>query len=324
MAVPETQQIDRGQKLVAKLKKQRKPLTKTQTKQAIKVATEPTPSRFVKRREMTILKERLKNIDRGVKEGKKTTRNEIKEIQTTILELIEDSGLEAKDRDKFRRLIKNIQTAKQLVKDLPEIESRIASLETKAEKRVLLNKFKKLLKQTKVQKQSGKPVGKFTAEIQDILDKIKVFSDLSFDEGREQIGKNLEQYDQEFPPESVVKENALIDMYAGLKDMGVQDVERGVNFLEELIQDGRIGNALRKFNLEEQHSRIRNKVMDVITGGKGLPTTAKTTGIGKVKQETLRKRIAAYERDVNAAASVAFASAHVEPSSALSPSTLER
>lgn len=104
------------------------------------------PAPFVKVRETTLLKERIKNIRRGIREGKISTKKEVKTVQTEIVNLLNESGLEAKDKAKFIPAIKNIQTQEQLSKILPEIEERIAELVERQEKTTLAKEIIKTAK----------------------------------------------------------------------------------------------------------------------------------------------------------------------------------
>ncbi len=80
------------------------------------------------------LKERFQTLARGIKEGIVKTKKDIKETQTSLINLIEESGLIPQDKAKFIRTLKNVQTQEQLQKALPEIEERIGKLVEKQEK----------------------------------------------------------------------------------------------------------------------------------------------------------------------------------------------
>jgi len=96
--------------------------------------------RFTKK-ESTILKEKIQNVERGIREGTIKTKKEIKTIQTELINMVEKAGLEAVDRAKFIRTIKNVQTQVQLEKALPEIRERVRKLAERGEKEALVREI---------------------------------------------------------------------------------------------------------------------------------------------------------------------------------------
>jgi hypothetical protein len=79
--------------------------------------------------EMTLLKERLKNISRGAREGAKFAKDVVAKVQEDVIDLLESADILPKDRAKFIRTIKNIQTEEQFADALPEIVSRVEKIE---------------------------------------------------------------------------------------------------------------------------------------------------------------------------------------------------
>lgn len=90
------------------------------------------------------LKEKITNIQRGFRKGVVKTKVEISRVQEEIIQLLEQSELEAHDKAKFVRAIKNIQTAQQLSKALPEIQERIGRIEEAVERRELIAEIQEL------------------------------------------------------------------------------------------------------------------------------------------------------------------------------------
>ena len=85
----------------------------------------------------------------GFRIGRIQAKQEVKSVQDRVLSLLESSDLQAKDKAKFSRAVKNIQSFEQLQKQLPVIEERIDSLSQSAEARKLRESIKKELKATK-------------------------------------------------------------------------------------------------------------------------------------------------------------------------------
>ncbi len=165
-------------------------------------------------------------------------------------------------------------------------------LET-AELTKLKKKIVKELKATKPRKQAGKPVGKFTADVQKELDTLRSAFSLTSIEARAKIDENLAQYVGEgLPPASVAVENRVLDMVARLgarteaggslalrKKFAVADLENILLDIQSLKETGRTLTALRAFNRETRNIENREMAVDVITGGEGLPAGLETTGL---------------------------------------------
>ena len=97
-------------------------------------------------KESILLKDRIKNFARGIREGTIKTKQDIQTAQTKIVNLLNQSGLEAKDKAKFIAAIKNVQTIQQLNKVLPEIEERISKLAEVAEKKSTVREIQQISK----------------------------------------------------------------------------------------------------------------------------------------------------------------------------------
>ena len=138
-------------------------------------------------------------------------------------------------------------------------------------------RIKKELKFSKVKKQSGKPVGKFTPEIQDILNTLISTSKLKPVEAEKRIAENLERFQTEPPPQDVVIENHLLEMVARVDTM--KDPEQLQSLLDEikaLKDEGRLINELKKFNRE---SKNIERVAATVEELGGVPEGVKITGV---------------------------------------------
>jgi hypothetical protein len=258
----------------------------TATLKDVGLQKEPAP--FVRKRETTLLKDRIRNIARGAREATSFTKNQIQQVQADLIEILEESNLSPQDRDKFRRAIKNIQTPQQLEEALPEIEQRISSLETKAEKRGLKTDIVKLLKQTKPKKQGNKPVGKFTPGIQNILDKARSALKLTQDEAGAKIGENLDKYKGQITPVEVAVENEILNMVSDMENRTVEELQRTLETLTALVDEGRMINELKKFNVQEEISRAKGVVLESVGGQtEGRQTTGRIrrTALERIRAE---------------------------------------
>jgi len=156
---------------------------------------------FIKKRETTLLKDRIKAIEQGLREGRIQTEKEIKKIQTELIEVIESVDLEAKDRAKFLKTIKNIQTREDLAKARPGIIDRITRLVEITDKGILATRITKELKTTKPIKVGQKRIEKYDYENSKLFKDLRNYNKLT----QEKTQIELDAY-----PELVNTESDLI------------------------------------------------------------------------------------------------------------------
>lgn len=229
---------------------------------------------LIKKKETTLLKERIRDIDRGIRAGKVHTKQEIKAIQEELIWRLKNSDLELKDKAKFISTIKNIQTQEQLTKTLPDIERRISAYETQSAKRRTINGIRKVLKRTKPRKQAGRPAGKYTPEIQQLLDIMRNEINLTQEEAEAKLLRNMEKYINEIPPVEIAFQNKILSI--GYQTS--QELSELFSEITMMVDTGVAGALLKGFARQEQREQDVSNAIDVISGGKGIPET-KTTPI---------------------------------------------
>jgi len=244
----------------AKLARERLEFPRTEEERRIRVAPPPpkTP--------IAALKERIRMLARGAREGKVLTKKQIKAVQTELIDLLKKSDLSLKDKAKFIAAIKNIQTPEQLAKRLPEIEERIRKLEIAETKRTLLNKILKALKKTAPKKVAGKPVGKFTPEIQKNLDMFREAIKLTSEQAELMIQENLARYKDTIPPYEVALENKILSLAGGIRDKTNVELREVLSIVTELVDEGRLASTLKKFNKDTEIQQWRDRTIDIIKG----------------------------------------------------------
>ena len=245
-------------------------------------------SPFVKIREMTLLKEKIKTLLRGIRMGEIQTKKDIKQSQTIVIDILDKSDLEAKDKAKFIRAIKNIQTPQQLARALPEIEERVTVLEEKAEVRNLKSKISKELKSIKLKKQAGKKVGRFTADIQGALELIKRIEKMTPVEAEDTIAKNLENVTGLLPSEDIRLQNELLGLVSGFEAKDATSLKGILNKIQELKKQGKEARELLKTDKRERIEKLRETVIEQVTGGKGIKPGRETTGENKVTRDKIK------------------------------------
>ncbi len=192
----------------------------------------------LERKEAQIVKEKLRGIAQGIREGTIRTKKEIKATQTTIIDILGKSDLEAKDKAKFISTIKNIQTPTQLSKAIPKVEERIAQLEQANEKRTLTNKINKELKTTKPVKKGQKRVSKFDPESNKLFDSLRDINKLTKENAQIEFDK--------FAEEGLSELDLIKKRFASLKANGVSaSVEIHNEVLSDIAKIKELGQAAK-------------------------------------------------------------------------------
>jgi len=173
----------------------------------------PAPIIEIRKRETTLLKERLKLLSRGAREGSVATKQQIREVQKQILGVIKTSDLDANDRAKFMHTINKIETQQHLLKALPEITNKINKLESAATKRSVSTLIQKELKRTKPIKSGQKRVGKFDYESNKLFDKLRLYN--AFNQEKATLELN------DFPSENLGEYDLIKKRFLSLKANGV-------------------------------------------------------------------------------------------------------
>lgn len=248
-----------------------------------------------------LLKIRLKAEARGAKTGERLGRvetrtrilNEIKEekikVQTIKQDIVDYAReyLDLHERGKLLATVKNVKS----YNDLSNAKEYIERLSTQATKRTLRIKIKRELKNTKIRKQSGKPVGKFTPEVQITLNKLRQASKFTKTEAELRIQYNLEKHKNSIPPEDVALENKILSMIAGMDEMSISELRSVLNEIRTIKATGKLTAELKKFNRKTETEMWVNKAIDIITGGKGVPDNISTIGVKELPPKNLKEHI---------------------------------
>jgi len=241
--------------------------------------------------------ERFKGIQKGLKEGKITTKQEIKATQTELLDILDKSKLELADKAKFRKTIKNIQTQEQLAKVLPEFQERVATLEEKATKKTtkkkIINEFKKL-KAKKAEK------GKTSVEFEMLRNalrtkyfeggkisgklKTQVENDILFKE----LQASIENYDISNPIdyEDFVLYAVLSESTKGLDEMSTAELEDALTRLQQTKKLARDSFIFKQLDRASEIKKLIDESVENMQG-KGMreqTVSNKITIAKKLKQ----------------------------------------
>jgi len=182
--------------------------------------------------------------------------------------------LPKKERGGLLETVKNAKTVGALQKAIAKID--LTNEEFR--KRDLRINIRKLLKSTKAKKVGGKPVGKFTPEIQKVLDILRTGVKMKPSEIEAKIADNLAPYKDTIPPDSVALENSVLGKIGNFYEQSFSKLDQFYEYIGKMIEEGKLARDLEKFNREADVDMWKDKAIDIITGGKGLKGGLNVTG----------------------------------------------
>lgn len=222
-----------------------------------------------KNQRLGALKRTMKAISNALKTGARLTRREIRDVQNTALSLIKNSDMPNADKSKFLTTLRDINSQEKLQKALPGLMQKISDLEERANKKAILGYIGKLLKQAKPKKGGKTPVGKYTADVQKVLDDIKEATNLSEAEAHAQIEKIFDEAkDRDLTDEEVSKVRMLYN-FSGLENKTSRELLPLARMMKMLIEDGKIAAELKAEKIKAHKEQILNEAKTSIEGDTG-------------------------------------------------------
>lgn len=222
---------------------------------------------FITKKETTLLAEKIKATEQGLREGRIQTKAEISKTQTELIEMIEESGLEPEDRAKFLRLVKNIQTRSQLESKISEIKDRIISLREHAERSEVVSDLRDLFER--------QPTKDLPLEYKDLIEEIKDKIVLKkkipkttrrLESMRQFVERMAEQGEEINIPEEKL---ALLEKHY-IDEFTTDELKDLKETVQRFYHLGRLKNKLLTTQQEREFEDIKNQIVDTITKGKGL------------------------------------------------------
>lgn len=221
---------------------------------------------------LTTVGKTLNTIATKVKEGVNLSKNEIAEAQTDLVKYLEASPLEIEDRAKFLRTVKNIQSYEDLAKSLPAILDRVEKLQEASTKRKTAGKIRSILKKSKPKSSGGKPVGKFTADVQQILDRARKAMDMPRIEAELKISENLAQATEEGLSPELILDNWVLNSFSDIDSRSADELAQRLKELQDLTKTGRNIASIKIKARQERATLFAEKALEVIQGSN--PVTA--------------------------------------------------
>ena len=223
------------------------------------------------------LKQTIAGFKSGVKAGRKITQEMFVETQKALREFLATTELNPNEKGRFlsKREIDSIDTPQKLTSKLDKIEERITEIVDQRKAREAKAKIIDILASTKTRTEAGKPIGKYTPEIQVILDKAREISNLTREQARIRLEHNLKSVGDEQPSDEMRLENRLLDTMAGLNKRNPAELSQILRDLDALISTGQAESLLRSFSRKEKQAQDKEKGLAVLTGHQPLDETSK-------------------------------------------------
>ena len=272
--------------------------TQTAIQRQISKTTEgKIPTRTpAKATEKKVLIDRIKARARGAREGfsagKKEGVAEEAQVRRTMnekaIEKINDQKatvasrkqaaidyaqiLPFRERGKFLKAINSLSSQKEFL----DVIARISKASKAAERKVLITKIQSELKGTIVPKKNGIPNAKFEIEAQRTLNEMRrLQKSMTYPEAQMAIADKISAWQTENPdsaiPLDLLREVEILKT-VGIKDQTVSELSYTLEAIQSLKETGRTKKEVELFNRETDIQQKRDKIFDVITGGKPLPS----------------------------------------------------
>lgn len=192
----------------------------------------------------------------------------------------------AKSQGKFLKSIANVNSNKEFM----DVLQRMKTESNLQERKALIEKIQEELKDAKIKKdpKTGKPKAKFSIEVQRDLTRIRKNAENSYALSREKIANAVAEFhaahpDETLPPE-IVHEIQLLRM-EGVKEMSAKELRSVLADIQSLKETGKTAFEVAKFNRDTEIQRSRDAIIQVISGGKALPSDGT---VFPVREEKLR------------------------------------
>lgn len=235
------------------------------------------PKKIVKT-EMTMIKERLADIKRGIKEGKTQTLKEVKAVQSELVDMTK--LLDPKDQAKFIKTIKNIQTTQQMEKAIDDLAYRMARVHAQTKKAKIKERIKKELDKTKPVRQGDQKVGKYDYQ-----------SNMFFKDVRRiwKLNQTAALSELEGMPDENLSETDLIKKR--LLSLQANGAAASLNIYEQVLADVQMLKEYGEAAKDDQdfNKRVeRRERVDAFLAGSDKTTGGKTFFLSKLKRGYLR------------------------------------
>ena len=210
--------------------------------------------KMITKSEITLLKDKIKNIQSGIKTGKTLSKKEAQAVQDSVISMFKDSDLEIPVG------IKNIQTAQQFDKMFNDLVVRIERLVEARNKKVVGTQIKKALKYTKPVKVGQRRVAKYDYESNKLFESLRGYSKSNQEQAQVEFDK--------FPDEPISELDLIKKRFLSLKANGVKaslDIYNGV--LKDIVRMKELGSQAKDeasfLKLLEREEKVDNALESI-------------------------------------------------------------
>lgn len=214
---------------------------------------------LITKRETTLLNQRIKATEQGIKEGRMQTKEEIEAVQEELIQEIEEVDLSLSERAKFLRTIKNIQTRADLAREFPGVTERLQGMKEKQIKSELIGEIKKTAERAK---DSQTIAVEYAELIRDAVDRFELQGHLpktigGLQKTKDFIKQAVKEGREIDMPQDILKKLEILERKP-LKDITSQELEDLRDSVEEFEQLGKTKLRLR------QMAYKRRKIRDLV------------------------------------------------------------
>jgi len=230
-------------------KAQGKPITPEVPREGIpgirglrEVGLAPERPPTITKSETTLLKDRIRDYARGIREGRIDLRKDAKGAVNQFETFLRESGIPAKDYKKFVPEMRNIATAKDPVRafseKFPDIQRRINNYVESEVKRGIQTQIQRELKYTKPLKVGDRRIAKYDYESNKFFEGLRENNKLN----QEQSAEKLRQ----LPQEGLSEMDKINARFLSLKENGMKSsVELNEQVLRDIEEMKRIGREAK-------------------------------------------------------------------------------
>ncbi len=253
-------------------------------------------SPIVRRREMTLLRDKLKNLSSGARTGSIAKRKEILKAGDDLKASLKKLGVHSDDMKWFTDTFKNIKGLKDLTKKLPAITKRAERLSNLREVRRLTFAINKEISKAVPKIGKRKTLeGKFGEEASKTINFLKGKTNLKGEmlSVKPVKGKGLHLYGDRSKalrmqqnlankylqstdglysdiPDSVLRRMDNLNM-VGIQDMSARELEMTLRNIRSIKEVGRTTEAVRTFNRATKLQRIKDVAKEEMNNFKAKP-----------------------------------------------------
>lgn len=212
----------------------------------------------------------------ALRRARKIYQSDTQEAQRLVLQAIEDSGLPAKSRSKFMKVLTAVTSSEKLTSMRPKqkqaqidaITHRLQREIEQVQRKEIKNAIDKVLKKMKPKKGGNRPVGKTDdAEMQAIFDRIRAANKLSKDEAQSKLMNNLASGASDI---GTIYENKVLALKSGMGGQSIGSMADLLLDLNAMYRGAKTATELRDKQREQRKNELKARVLQQLLKGKDI------------------------------------------------------